>query len=179
MHPEERFRQIYAQTYRRTAAQIMAGARQTADAADLIQEVYLELYQIILRRGAAYIKSPDALMAKLAKQALARYYRSMSRRMEVYESPAEDGITAELPDLEALSVEEITEDREVLAWTERYLAGRGEDVRKIFHLYYRFGLTLTEIAQLTGRSESDVKNKLYRTLREIRAHWKGGKHETE
>ena len=83
MHPEERFRQIYARTYRKTAAQIMAGARQTADAADLIQEVYLELYQIILRRGAAYIKSPEALMAKLAKQALARYYRFINKETDM------------------------------------------------------------------------------------------------
>ena len=173
MHREERFRQIYSQTHRKTAAQIMAGARQTADAADLIQEVYLELYQILLRRGAGYIRDPEALMARLTRQVLARYYRKMSRRPEVYAEPSEDGITAELPDIESLSVEEITEDREVLAWTERYLAERGDEVRRIFHLYYRFGLTLAEIARLLGRTESDVKNKLYRTLREIRTYWKG------
>lgn len=173
MHREERFRQIYAQTHRKTAAQIMAGARQTADAADLIQEVYLELYQILLRRGAGYIRDPEALMARLTRQVLARYYREMSRRPEVYAEPSEDGITAELPDIESLSVEEITEDREVLAWTERYLAERGDEVRRIFHLYYRFGLTLAEISRLLGRTESDVKNKLYRTLREIRTYWKG------
>ena len=173
MHREERFRQIYTLTYRKTAAQIMAGARQTADAADLIQEVYLELYQIILRRGADYIREPEALTARLTKQVLARYYRKMSRRPEVYAEPSEDGITAELPDIEAASVEEITEDRAVIAWTEQYLAGRGDEVRRIFHLYYRFGLTIPEIARLLGKTESDVKNKLYRTLREIRTHWKG------
>ena len=72
MSTEEIFRQIYDQTYRRTAAYITAKARQTADAADLIQQVYLELYDILRRRGASYIKNADAIMTRLTQQALAR-----------------------------------------------------------------------------------------------------------
>ena len=173
MTTEERFRQIYDQTYRKTAALITARSRQTADAADLIQEVYLELYRIISRRGVSYIKSPDAMIAKLTGQVLARYYKRMGRQREVYQAPSEEGITAETEDIEALSVEEITEGRAVLDWIDGYLASRGEDVRKIFHLYYRFGMKIPEIARMLGRTESDVKNKLYRTLKEIRTYWKG------
>ena len=173
MSTEEIFRQIYDQTYRRTAAYITAKARQTADAADLIQQVYLELYDILRRRGASYIKNADAIMTRLTQQALARYYKKMGKLREVYEEPSEDGITAEIEDIESLSVEELTEDRAVLDWTEQYLASRGDDVRKIFHLFYRFDLTIAEIARLTDRSESDIKNKLYRTLKEIRTYWKG------
>ena len=173
MSTEEIFRQIYDQTYRKTAAYLTAKSRQTADAADLIQQVYLELYDILRRRGASYIKNPDAIVAKLTRQTLARYYKRMGSRREVYEEPSEDGITAEIEDIESLSVEEITEDRAVLDWTEQYLASRGDDVRKIFHLFYRFDLTIAEIARLTGRTESDIKNKLYRTLKEIRTYWKG------
>ena len=173
MSTEEIFRQIYDQTYRKTAAYITAKARQTADAADLIQQVYLELYDILRRRGASYIKNADAIMTRLARQALARYYKKMGNLREVYEEPSEDGITAEIEDIESLSVEELTEDRAVLDWTEQYLASRGDDVRKIFHLFYRFDLTIAEIARLTDRSESDIKNKLYRTLKEIRTYWKG------
>ena len=150
MTTDERFRQIYDSTYRQTAARILAKSRQSADAADLIQEVYLEVYAI-----------------------LQRYYRTMSRRQEVYDTSSEEEITAELEDIHALSVEEIAADREVLLWTDRYLQKRGEEVRKIFHLYYRFGMTLPEIARLLGRTESDVKNKLYRTLKEISTYWKG------
>lgn len=173
MQQEELFRQIYDQTYRKTAAYITAKARQTADAADLIQQVYLELYDILRRRGTSYIKNADAIMARLTRQALARYYKKIGNLREVYEEPSEDGITAEQADIESLSVEEITEDRAVLDWTERYLTAQGDEIRKIFHLFYRFELTITEIAQLLGRSESYVKNKLYRTLKEIRTYWKG------
>ena len=173
MSTEETFRQIYEQTYRKTAAQTTAGARQISDAADLIQEVYLELYRIISRRGTAYIQNPDAMVAKLIRQTMARYYKTMGKRHEVYEEPSEDGITAEQADIESLSVEEITEDRAVIDWTERYLAAKADEVRRIFHLYYRFDMTIAEIAHLLGRSESYIKNKLYRTLKEIRTYWKG------
>lgn len=173
MNTEEQFQQIYDQTYQRTAAMILAKSRQTADAADLIQEVYLELYQIIRRRGNTYIKNPEALVGKLTKQTLARYYRTLSRRMEVYAEPSDEDITAEAADIEALSVEEITEDHAVLEWMDGYLASQSEDIRKIFHLYYRFGMKIPEIARYLEKTESDVKNKLYRTLKEIRAYWKG------
>ena len=173
MTTEERFRQIYDTTYRQTAAQILAKSRQSADAADLIQEVYLEVYTILQRRGQGYIRNPVALVGKITRQALARYYRTMSHRQEVYDASSEEEITAEMEDIHALSVEEIAADREVLLWTDRYLRKRGEEVRKIFHLYYRFGMTVPGIARLLGRTESDVKNKLYRTLKEISTYWKG------
>ena len=173
MTTEERFRQIYDTTYRQTAAQILAKSRQSGDAADLIQEVYLEVYTILQRRGQGYIRNPVALVGKITRQALARYYRTMSHRQEVYAVESEDGINAEMEDIHALSVEEIAADREVLLCTDRYLRKRGEEVRKIFHLYYRFGMTVPEIARLLGRTESDVMNKLYRTLKEISTYWKG------
>lgn len=173
MSTEELFRQIYDQTYRKTAAYITAKSRQTADAADLIQQTYLELFDILRRHGTSYIKNPDAIMTKLTRQVMARYYKKMGSSREIYEDVSEDGITAEIEDIEALSVEELTEDRAVLDWTEQYLTSRGDDIRKIFHLYYRFDLTIAEIARMTGRSESDIKNKLYRTLKEIRTYWKG------
>ena len=70
-------------------------------------------------------------------------------------------------------MEEITEDRAVIDWTERYLAAKDDEVRRIFHLYYRFDMTIAEIAHMLGRSESYIKNKLDRTLKEIRTYWKG------
>ena len=71
MTTEERFRQIYDTTYRQTASQILAKSRQSADAADLIQEVYLEVYTILQRRGQGYIRNPGALVGKITRQTLA------------------------------------------------------------------------------------------------------------
>lgn len=42
------------------------------------------------------------------------------------------------------------------------------DIRKIFYLYYSLELTIAEIAVELEMTESNIKNKLYRTLAELR-----------
>ena len=170
---EDEFRRIYDRTYPAAAVLVTAKCRRTADIGDILQEVYLEVCHVLQKRGVEYIREPDAFVRKLVKQQLARYYRKHPWQHEVYDEPDEDGCVPELADIESLSVEEIAADREVLQWTDRYLTVKGEIYRKIFHLYYRFGLTLPEIAELLGSTETDIKNKLYRTLNEIREQWKG------
>ena len=173
MDIDSTFRQLYAQTYRLAASLITVRCRQTADIGDILQEVYLELYRLLCRRGTDYIKEPEAMIRRLVRQKLFRYYRGLSARKEIYPEPDEDGCEIELSDIEAMSVEEIVEDRVVLDWTDRYLAEKGEIYRKIFHLYYRYNVSVPDIARMLGMTEADVKNRLYRTLKEIRSHWKG------
>lgn len=91
----------------------------------MIQEVYLELYRILKRRGPDYVKHRTALMQKHIRQKLARYYRSMGGRREVYEVTQKDGSTIEQADIDALSVEEIAVDHAVLEWTDRHRARHG------------------------------------------------------
>ncbi len=167
-----RFTEIYEQTWRLAGSLAAAGCRQSADIGDLVQEVYLELYRILQKRGPDYITEPEAMIRKLMRQKLARYWRTLSRRREVQPEPLPDGTEIEMADITALSIEEIAVDGEILQWTDRHLKERGEPVRRIFHLYYRFGVSLPEIARLLDLSESDVKNKLYRTLKQIRDYWK-------
>lgn len=167
------FCQLYEQTYRLAASLISVRCRQTADIGDILQEVYLELYRLLQRRGTNYIKEPEAMIRRIVKQQLFRYYRGLSRRQEVYAEKEDDECDIDIADIASISVEEIAEDRVILEWTDRYLSEKGELYRKIFHLYYRFGLSVPEIANMLGRTEGDIKNKLYRTLREIRNHWRG------
>lgn len=173
MDIDQKFCQLYEQTYKRTAALITVRCRQTADIGDILQEVYLELYRLLQRRGTDYIREPEAIIRRLVRQQLFRYYRGLSRRQEVYAAPDEDDGDIPIADIMSLSVEEIAEDHVILEWTDRYLSEKGELYRKIFHLYYRYGQSVPEIAQLLGRTEGDIKNKLYRTLKEIRNHWRG------
>ena len=173
MDIDSTFRQLYEQTYKTAAALITARCRQTADIGDILQEVYLELYRLLGRRGTDYIKEPEAIIRRIIRQKLFRYYRRLSAQKEIYPEPDEDGCEIELSDIDALSVEEIVEDRVVLDWTDQYLTQKGEIYRKIFHLYYRYGVSVPDIARMLGMTEAEVKNRLYRTLKEIRSHWKG------
>ncbi len=173
MDIDSTFRQLYEQTYSLAASLVTSRCRQSADIGDILQDVYLELYRLLQRRGADYIREPNAMIRRLVRQQLFRYYRGLSRRQEVYAEPDEEDGDIPIADIAALSVEEIAEDHVILEWTDRYLSEKGELYRKIFHLYYRFGVSVPDIAKLLGRTEGDIKNKLYRTLKEIRNQWRG------
>jgi RNA polymerase sigma-70 factor (ECF subfamily) len=66
----------------------------------------------------------------------------------------------------------LTEDFAVnqilLETAQRFILQKPEDVKKVFYLFYNVGLTIPEIAKELSISESGVKNKLYRTLKELR-----------
>ncbi|MBQ8510103.1 MAG: hypothetical protein IJ493_09385 [Clostridia bacterium] len=112
MDIDESFRQLYQQTYVLAASLVTARCRQTADAGDIIQEIYLEVYRILKKHGAAYIREPEAMVRRLAKQKLFWYYRELLRHRKVCVEPMEDGAVPEMADIESLSVEEVCEDRE-------------------------------------------------------------------
>lgn len=105
------FDQIYAETYKLAASLVTVRCRQTADVGDIVQEIYLEVYKILKKHGAEYIRDPEALIRTLVKQKLFRHYRTLSRLRETSLEPMEDGNDIELADIESMSVEEMAEDQ--------------------------------------------------------------------
>ena len=50
----------------------------------------------------------------------------------------------------------------------QWLTAKPERVQKVFYLVYEAGLTIAETAKALKQSESNVKNMLYRTIKELR-----------
>ncbi len=161
------FDRIYDQTADRTLGFLTARCRDVADVPDLFQDTYTELLTILLRRGADYVRRPEALVMKLARQQLARYYAGAARRGR-YVAPPEDTDAAweRIPD--EVSVEDTAVTQVMLDEVRAALAQRPQDVQKIFYLFYALGHTIRQIAEELNMSESGVKHKLYRTLGELR-----------
>jgi RNA polymerase sigma-70 factor (ECF subfamily) len=60
--------------------------------------------------------------------------------------------------------------------SRKFIQQKPTDIRKIFYLFYDVGLSIPEIAKELSLTESNVKNKLYRTVKEIQNLLeKGGK----
>lgn len=139
--------------------------------ADILQETYTEYYKVLLRHGIERINNDKAFLIKIAKRRLYAHYSLkeklcmavpltfMSEDGEEYdnpslpceESPEEDVISA----LEAERIWNIIETYP-------------PDVRKILNLYFCEEMSPSEIANATGMKLHTVKNKLYRTIDEIR-----------
>jgi RNA polymerase sigma-70 factor (ECF subfamily) len=167
-----RFGEIYDSTNKAVLAFITSKCGRTADISDIFQDTYMELYKILINRGENYIENEKAFMLKIAKRKVARYY-SLLERMRIFVSMSttnEDGDEVDLSDFQAdaFLAEDFSVNHVLLDTVRQFLESKPEDVQKAFYLMYDVELTIPEIAKELGISESNVKNKLYRTLKEIR-----------
>ena len=167
-----RFEEIYNATHKAVLTLITAKCARTADISDIFQETYMELYQVLRKRGTGYITNDKAFVLRLAKQKLSRYY-SLQERLRMFVSVNAlngDGEDIGLTDSEAdaFLTEDFAIDQVMLSEAKEFIHTRPEAVQKVFYLFYHMGLTIPEIAEALGISGSNVKNKLYRTLKELR-----------
>jgi len=167
-----RFDEIYNSTNKAALAYITIKCKNTFDIADIMQDTYMELYQVLDKRGAGYIKNEKAFVLRIAKQKISRYYSLLERlRIFVSISVTDEGENEiELTDFEAdtFSLEDYTVNKVLLEKLRQFVQSKPEDVKKVFYLFYDAGLTVPEIANALSMGESNVKNKLYRTLKEVR-----------
>ncbi len=171
-----RFEEIYDETYQSVLRFVIAKCSNTADIEDILQETYVDLYQVLKRRGLDYIQNPEAMVILLAKQKIYRHYSLKDRLKQVLPMTIlkEDGREVDLTDfdLDLFLEEEFMLQRLKLQEARTWIQAKPLDVRKIFYLFYVQDSTLKEIATLLCMTESNVKHKLYRTLNEIRAKFK-------
>lgn len=167
-----RFDEIYDSTNRSVMSFITAKCGNTADIHDIFQDTYMELYKLLNKRGVEYVTNEKALVFKIAKRKIARYY-SLLERFRIWVSLSvkdENEEEIKLSDFAADSF--VTEDfainKIVLDEARKYIQSKPEDIKKVLYLFYDMNLTIRQIAAELNISESNVKHKLYRTLEELR-----------
>ena len=167
-----RFNEIYNSTSKTVLTFITARCAHTADISDIVQDTYMELYQAMCKLGAHFIKNDKAFVLRIAKQKLSRHYSWHERQRTISQMSAlnEDGEEVELSDLEAdeFLTENFVVNKILIESAEKFIKQKPEEVKKVFYFYYGVGMTIPEIARTLSIKESNVKNKLYRTLRELR-----------
>jgi RNA polymerase sigma-70 factor (ECF subfamily) len=173
-----RFDEIYNFTSKAVLAFITAKCRNTADISDILQDTYMELYRVLIKRGAEYVTNEKAFMLRKKKKKIARYY-SLLERLRIFVSmnaSNEDGEEVELSDFEAdtFSLEDYAVNQVLLESARKFIMSKSEDIKKVYYLFYDVGLSIPEIATTLSMSESSVKNKLYRTLKELQTYFKEG-----
>jgi len=155
-----RFNEIYDATYKSVIKLIASKCGNVSDIADLTQETYMELYQTICRRGASYVLNGKGLVLKIAKRKLAKHYSA--KQPDVVPIDNADDAPVDF------NIESFVIDQAMAEQARSFLRMKPDDVQTIFSLFYDVELTITGIAKTLGQSQSSVKNKLYRTLKELR-----------
>lgn len=161
------FDQIYNETYDKTIAYILTKCGRKDVVEDILQEVYLELLKVLEQKKVHYIKSPEAFVLQLAKSKVYRYYseREQQKVCDYVEEPEESATfdTNRNATWEDVLIDQLTA-KEVM----EYLAEKDELTKEIFYQHFFENKTIKEIAKVQGVKEFTVKNRLYRTLKELK-----------
>lgn len=158
------FNEIYDDTYRATLIYVTSKCKSTEDIADIIQETYTELYSVMLRRGGEYITEPGAFVRKIAKSRVYRHYSLFERIKDNFSVQQ----TEELDVPDDFDLENTVIDKLTVTEVEKHIFSKPQITQKIFCMYFSLDMTISEISEALSVGESYVKNRLYRTLRELR-----------
>lgn len=164
------FNKTYDELYPKVTGYIIAKCNNIGDVEDISQEVFAELYNIIIKKGADYIENPEALAMQITKSKLFRHYKFFEKikRLVPLVKTNDDGEEYETALCGDIDIEDSYINKETIYEVKEILNNKPLEIQKIFMLYYYSGRTIKGISEDLNASESFVKHKLYRTLEEIR-----------
>ncbi|MCL2775181.1 MAG: sigma-70 family RNA polymerase sigma factor [Oscillospiraceae bacterium] len=162
----QKFTEIYNSTYDGIFRYVLSKCRNSGDIPDIVQNTYLNLYTRMSKRTD--IKEPIKYLVKTAKHELYKIYgiwNLSSKNIPVY-SKADD---ENFEDIERELLVETDEINNLLCeeiW--KYIKNTDILTYKIFVLYFQYDEKLRDIAETLKVNESTVKNRLFRTLKQIK-----------
>ena len=150
----DKFDVVYNESYKDISRYVVLNANNIGDVKDILQNIYLEVYKNIDK------VSDKNYVFGIAKNVLKKYYRFKFLRKD--DTEITDNIKSNI-NLEKTVMDKFDTE---LVW--KYLKKKNNNIAKIIYLYYYEDFTIKEIANSLNLTESNVKNYIYRTLKEVR-----------
>lgn len=150
----DKFDVVYNESYKDISRYVVLNANNIGDVKDILQNIYLEVYKNIDK------VSDKNYVFGIAKNVLKKYYRFKFLRKD--DTEITDNIKSNI-NLEKTVMDKFDTE---LVW--KYLKKENNNIAKIIYLYYYEYFTIKEIANSLNLTESNVKNYIYRTLKELR-----------
>ena len=116
------------------------------------------------RRAGACRRRHDEEQKVYRHYALIQRLGKLSRKEKAPDGGGEIGYTEPAE----FSVDDSLVTRELLHQINDFLKKKPAETRKIFYLHYVLGLTIVQVADELGMTESGVKSRLYRTVNELK-----------
>lgn len=167
----KQFESTYELTNRNVTLFLISKCKNFTDVNDILQDVYLEYYQVLMKKGLNYIQDEEKFLISLCRKKIATYYSFWDRiphrmSLDEKETSEKESILYELCD--ETDYEEDFFEKEMIEDVKLILKQQSDDIQKIFYLYYTMELKLPEIASLLNINTQSIKNKLFRTRKLIR-----------
>ena len=164
---KEDFEKIYQETYNRTIRHIVIKCNNIEDVNDVIQDTYVELLKILKKKKVLQIENMQMYLLGIANNIIRRHYHR-KKKEKIVEIYNENDNNIEIKDTFDIEEEFITKENVKEVWN--YIKNKDLLTTKIFYLYFVLELKISEISEELNISESNVKNKIYRTLKEIQKY---------
>lgn len=170
------FNEIYDSTTPSALKYISAKCGNMEDVSDILQETYMEVYSTLLEKGKDFIENDEAFVINIAKQKIFKHYKNIQNipdemSLSIFENDNGEVNLDLKPD--EFNVEDNLCTKELVNEIQDYLKTKSVDIQKIFFLRFSLDLSIDEIAELTDENKSNIKNKLYRTIKELRKLYQG------
>ena len=168
----EKFNDIYDKTYSDVMKYVIVKCHNINDANDIIQDVYFELWKILNKKEVVDTNIKSFLIG-IAINKIKKHY-SIVQRFKTISFFDKDSNDIELIDniKSDIDIEDLVIKSDDWNSVWKYLKNKkNQDIPKVFYLYYKLVLSLKEISNELDKSESYIKNLIYRTLKELSSNY--------
>jgi RNA polymerase sigma factor (sigma-70 family) len=172
---DELFNKIYDQSYLAVMKYVSARTKCADDAADVVQETFLELYRVLVKK-AGYVNDYNAFVMSIAKRKLFRHYslgEKLKMLLPLYKDKEDEADI--IDEIGAFEFEDELIDGVLLEEIWQYISAFENDTREIFNLKFKKGLSLEEISEELNLPIHTVRNKLYRSMERLKEKFADGK----
>lgn len=162
------FDELYYETYQDVLKYVVCNCSNIENVKDIVQNIYLDILKKI-RKDNNHIINKSYIIG-IAKNKVNDYYRFkfrekiisiFSKKNYIDNISLIDTIPSDI-DIESEFIKQ-----EDIKFIWKYLKSKKVIISKIFYLYYYMDYSIKEISQELNITQSNVKNYLYRTLKEL------------
>jgi len=163
---QKQMEQIYNDTYDYILKYVVRKCKNPSDIHDIVQNIYIKFYDKLVK--GVTIEEPRRYLTQIAKNEVIDHYRVWGRESKlipVFSKDEEENFN----DIEKeLSVTFDDPAPEILDELWQYLQSRDPLTFKIFVLHFHYDMKIDDVANSLEVTPSMVKNRLYRTIKEVR-----------
>ncbi len=163
---EKDFENIYRKTYNNTLKFAIIKCNNLNDVNDIIQDTYIELFNKLKKNSKIELDSIEGFICGIANNVIKRHYFKIKKTVALFNEQSEEII--DIKDDFDLEQNIITKENVEFIWN--FLKKKDLLTAKIFNLYFALDMKISDIAKELQLQESNVKNRIYRTLKEIKEY---------
>ncbi len=160
------FDKIYEETYQNVLKYVICNCSNLEDVKDIIQNVYFEVLKNI--KKGKNMNNINGYIIGIARNKVKDYYRFKYKEKIVsfFSKKGDSDLIDYIPS--DLDIQKEFIKKEDLKFVWEFLKKKNIVIFKIFYLYYYDDMRIKDISKELNMNESNVKNYLYRTMKELK-----------